>query len=129
MSWQDDSGRHEGYSAYITVDDREPVATSGRGMHMHHDHTTGDDYGCVPWDRLLGWEARCTCGWVGPMWRRPEGADLKDASEMVLADPLDAFAVEAGDAEPTAEDAVHVLWRAHVAAAEARRRPRHRVAS
>ena len=105
MSWQSDDGRHEGYAAHITMDGREAIATTyaGRIMSWSREHLgAGEVQG---WDQLLGWEARCTCGWVGPMWRRPADADLQDAGEFDAGASFDHL---------TAEDVIGDLWRAHV---------------
>lgn len=130
MSWVTDDGRHEGYAALITKDGREAHGSRQAGMLMetgHYDATgTWQDGEITPWSELLGWEARCdhdgkTC-WAGPMWRRPTGADMQDASELDLsADyPPGTPSIWGGD-HMTAEDAIYVAWSAHVDAHEARR--------
>lgn len=124
MSWATEDGRHEGYAAHITLDGRTTSGgTSAAGMHMDHlsnwDRETQAWVGgeIVPWSQLLGWEARCTCGWVGPMWRRPAGADLQDACELDLG-------MHDGR---TAEDAIGDAWRQHVTGRRGPLRPHPRV--
>lgn len=116
MSWTNEDGRHEGYAAHILRDGREAACcTSAAGMHLDHSAEWDPDLYAwvggevVPWTQLLGWEARCSCGWVGPMWRRPAGADLQDAEELNLGLRDDR----------TVEDAVHAAWKEHIAAEEA----------
>lgn len=98
MSWSNEDGLHEGYAASITMDGREAVSSSLAGMHMDTSDTE-----VVPYDQLLGWEAHCECGWMGPMYRRV-GADEQDAEEHRLLDSLYG----------TASDAIHAAWLAHV---------------
>ena len=129
MTWVTEDGRHEGYAAHITTGGRVAVATSYDGLHMetgHYEDGTWTPGEVLPWVLLLGWEARCTCGWVGPLWRRPSGADMQDAAELALVDaetwiqsPFDATHI-------TAEDAIREVWEQHVTAAAARagREPR-----
>lgn len=97
MSWQTDDGLHEGYAAHITRDGRETHATTGAGLIMSVDHTD-----VLPWSELLGWEARCTCGWVGSMWRRRDD-DQQDATDVRLG------------ADRTVEDDVLDQWERHLA--------------
>lgn len=110
MSWQSDDGRHEGYAAHVVRDGREAVSTTSAGLHLDHESRwTGSEWTggeVLPWSELLGWEARCVCGWVGPMYRRT--GDQQDAEELELQD--------AGPGVETAEDAVRVAWLLHLKA-------------
>lgn len=111
MSWQSDDGLHEGYAAHIAIDGREALATCADGMLVPFGSGTIRDE-VVPWSDLLGWEARCTCGWVGPMWRR-RGRDLQDADEA----PAERLGPDAGRTwTPCVEDAVQDVWLLHLAA-------------
>jgi len=56
------------------------------------------------WSELLGWEARCTCGWVGPLYRR--GDDEQEPTEHLLVDAP----------HPDAEAAIEAAWLIHEAA-------------
>lgn len=119
MSWTTSDGTHEGYAAHITMDGREAVSTSRDGMHLDHsdEFIDGRWTAAVPWDQLLGWEARCTCGWVGPLWRRPAGADLQDAEEYDLGDgggPITSVGFR------TADDEIRAAWLTHLARYAAR---------
>lgn len=112
MSWATEDGWHEGYAAHVTLDGRESEATTNAGMIL----AGRDDQGrrvedVVAWSALLGWEARCTCGWRGPLYRAL-GGDYQDAAELVLEDAA-ALGWDGGPA--TAEDAIRAAWEHHAA--------------
>lgn len=58
----------------------------------------------LAWSELVGWEARCECGWVGPMYRRV--GDEQDPGEHRLTDA----------SYPDAEEAIQAAWVLHEAA-------------
>lgn len=94
---------HEGYSAHVARDGRCALATSAAGMVMSFSRV-GEVDEVLAWSELVGWEARCECGWVGPMYRRV--GDEQDPAEHALADAL----------HRDAEEALREAWRVHEAA-------------
>ena len=97
MSWESDDGQHEGYAAYVALDGRKTSTTTGAGLVMECDRSAE----VLPWSMLLGWEASCSCGWAGSLWRAH--LDEQDAEDRVLEDGR------------TAGDDILDQWRAHVA--------------
>ena len=73
MSWVIEGvHEHEGYVAPIAKDGRDVFATRRDGLVMTRPSDAQEEV--LPLSELLGWEARCSCGWVGPMWRRRSDA-------------------------------------------------------
>lgn len=93
MSWTTEDGLHEGYPAHILRDGREATGSRCDGLIL-------DDGSLANWDQLLGWEACCTCGWRGPLYRRRDNA--QDANEVILSPD-----------GRTAEDAIRAAWITH----------------
>ena len=106
MSWiVEDNAQHEGYPAHIARDGRCAPATKAAGMVMASSQVGGEWVDEVlPWSELIGWEARCECGWVGPMYRRV--GDEQEPGEHALVDAL----------QPDAEAAIEAAWLIHEAA-------------
>jgi len=106
MSWiVEDNSQHEGYAAHVARDGRCATATRADGMVMASSRVGGEWVDEVlGWSELLGWEARCTCGWVGPLYRR--GDDEQEPTEHLLVDAL----------HPDAEAAIRAAWLIHEAA-------------
>ena len=100
MSWVIEGvHEHEGYAAPIAKDGRDVFATRRDGLVMTRPSDAQEEV--LPLSELLGWEARCSCGWVGPMWRRRSDA---------------GFWAEDQEAEPgvTMEDQACRAWREHL---------------
>ena len=105
MSWIVDNPQHEGYAAHVARDGRCATAMRADGLVMASSRVDGEWVDEVlGWSELLGWEARCTCGWVGPMYRRC--GDEQEPTEHLLADAL----------YPGAEAAIEAAWLVHEAA-------------
>jgi hypothetical protein len=108
MTWEDDSGRHEGWTAAVTKDHRLASTHNGRGVLV--EGITGnypeDDlmkgWEQVPADDVTGWQLACSCGWKGAgfLSRRP--------GESTFAP---------GDAE---DELFYPEWRAHIEPSQAR---------
>ena len=105
MGWMAENPRHEGYPAHVARDGRCAAATTAAGMVMSSSQVAGEWVDEVlDWSELIGWEARCECGWVGPMYRR--AGDEQEPGEHQLVDAL----------EPDAEEAIRAAWQVHQAA-------------
>ena len=106
MSWVLDDAPdalHEGFPAYVTADGTAAVATDRRGLILKFDDHDEHRDQVAPWAALFGWEARCSCGWVGPMYRRT-APDDQDAADHDTGPDAD---------HATAEDAIFAAWLAH----------------
>ena len=64
-------------------------------------------YDVVPYEELIGWQARCACGWAGSTWRRtetlPGDHGGRDADDARLPDGT------------TVDDAARAEWQRHIA--------------
>ena len=105
MGWMADNPQHEGYPAHVARDGRCATATMAAGMVMSSSQVGGEWVDEVlGWSELIGWEVRCECGWVGPMYRRV--GDEQEPGEHQLIDAL----------QPDAEEALRAAWMVHEAA-------------
>jgi len=105
VSWVTEDGLHEGYAAHVARDGRCATATMSAGMVMSSSQVAGEWVDEVlDWSELIGWEARCECGWVGPMYRR--AGDEQEPGEHQMIDAL----------QPDAEEAIRAAWLIHEAA-------------
>ncbi|MFE9426473.1 hypothetical protein ACFYNO_26325 [Kitasatospora sp. NPDC006697] len=93
MSWQDESGRHEGYLAAVLTDGTEAVRTSG-------EHAVWWAYDGADGPRAVAVRGACGCGWRGS----------------------DTHPIDFGDDEATegvgARTGPHADWEYHVELAE-----------
>jgi len=100
----EENAQHEGYAAYVARDGRCATAMRADGLVMAS--RVGGEWvdEVLGWSELLGWEARCSCGWVGPMYRRV--GDEQDPIGHRLVDAL----------QHDAEAAIEAAWLIHEAA-------------
>lgn len=117
MGWTDDDGQHEGWSAAEFPDGRVAVAYSAEGVHVRTPadairFTSLEPLGIVDGRTAIGWRGMCTCGWLGPLWRRvPIPAEHDLPRRQVHADPGDW-----ADAPDEVEEAIRNEWRGHLPA-------------
>lgn len=119
MSWEDDSGKHEGWSAAITKDGRRAAAHTGGGVIVAG--ITGsyppDGYGNekVPDDDVTGWRIMCSCGFQGETFvpRKPgESTWVDDDVEDNVLYPEWRKHIEPVQAISMLEKAYQAHWRA-----------------
>jgi hypothetical protein len=116
MSYITDDGKHEGWDAAEFPDGRVSTSLSAEGVHVQTPQDAIGYFGgkypadVVDGRTAIGWRGMCTCGWLGPLWRRvptPGQHDL--ARRQVHHDPGNW-----GTAPPEVEDAIHTEWKAHL---------------
>ena len=108
MSWEDDSGKHEGWSAAVCTDGRLASTHNGQGVIV--EGITGNypkdglmkGWEQVPADDVTGWRIACSCGWQGTTFiaRKPGETTFVD--------------------EQVEDDTLYPEWRAHIEPFQAR---------
>lgn len=100
MSWvMDDNSGCEGFAAYVLRDGRDAEGATCYGLVVGWDEDARKPV-TVPFSELLGFEAACTCGWRGSLWRVRAGEEWPDDIE--VRDGV------------TAEDDIRSQWLGHV---------------
>jgi len=94
-----DDGYCEGYAAFVLRDGRDADAITGDWLIVGWDDE-GRPNDLAPFSFLLGFEAACTCGWRGSLWRVRAGEEGPEELE-----------IRPG---VTAEDDIRSQWLAHV---------------
>ena len=121
MGWEDDSGRHEGWSAAITKDGRKAGTHNGQGVVV--EGITGnyraskliDGYEEVPADDVTGWRISCSCGWEGQNFipRKPgESTFVDDDAEDNILYPEWRKHIEPIESIARLQKAFQAHWRA-----------------
>lgn len=128
MGWTfDEDGLydHAGYAAHLIADGRRVAATSGQGLLIRRQDesriaaawaagrtpSSEDMYDLVPWGELVGWQARCECGWLGPTWDRTSTTPSRtDDQPWRGVDPDDARLRDGR----SVDDAAHDAWLQHM---------------
>lgn len=116
MSWITDDGDHEGWAVAEMPDGR---VSTGEGVGGISVQAPEDAVSLTPAARsevvngrdAVGWRGICTCGWLGPLWRRvPAEKDADAARHLVYWAVPDIWA----DYPPGTEDVIRAEWRAHL---------------
>lgn len=129
MTWSNDDGTHEGWTAAIAPDGRHSIGSTGGGQLFkgvtgnYPLETYSHDIEIVPDREIIGWQGRCECGWQGQRWARVSLADQENAAARKIFVPADEFA----DAPSRVEDAVWDEWKAHLRPVQAREAVREAV--
>ena len=119
MSWITDEGDHEGWAAAEFPDGRVSVGgnVGGVAVRTPEDAINGayTTYGADPETAdgrtAIGWRGLCTCGWLGPLWRRvPAEAGADPVRRLVHWARPDEWA----EAPEATEDAIRAEWKAHL---------------
>jgi hypothetical protein len=100
---------HEGWAGCLTDDGRISESSSGTGVYVAAPGTDEAGYPrreLVPWDRVAGWQAACTCGWRGDRWERAETIPGAHGG----TDPEDAYLADGRTVEEVARES----WQAHI---------------
>lgn len=98
MSWQMDGTKCEGFAAFVLRDGRDADGVTRDGLIVGWDEETRENV-LAPFSELMGFEAACTCGWRGSMWRVRDGEEWPDVLEIGVG--------------LTAEDDIYAQWLAH----------------
>lgn len=116
MSWITDGGDHEGWAAAEFPDGRVSTGGGAGGVSVQTPEdavsmTSGTRPDVVDGRTAIGWRGMCTCGWLGPLWRRvPAEKDADPARHLVYWASPTLRADPVGDIE----DAVREEWKAHL---------------
>jgi len=114
MGYMSEDGRHEGWDSaefpdgWLSVGaDPDGVLTVAPASIARGSDTAVN---VVDGRTAIGWRGVCTCGWLGPLYRRVPSPGQHDvARHQVHADPGPGAVVPAG-----LEDAIYVEWRDHL---------------
>jgi len=113
MSWTNEDGIHEGWTACEIRDGRLSYGSMAGGVLVApdgHGRYPLESLGLsevVPRSNIVGWRGTCECGWHGERWDRVARAELEDPTRRQ---------VYAGDEDHTpawVEDSTHDEWKRH----------------
>jgi hypothetical protein len=118
VSWTSDDGDHEGWAVAEFPDGRVSAgggSTEGVNVRTPEDAirlAAAKGRADVADGRTaIGWRGVCTCGWLGPLWRRVPAETAADpARHLVYWAKPDIWAGLAGPVE----DAIREEWQAHL---------------
>jgi hypothetical protein len=114
LGYVSEDGRHEGWEAAEFPDGWLSVGAEPGGVLAVAPASIarGSDtpVNVVDGHTAIGWRGVCTCGWLGPLFRRvPEPGQHDVARHQVHAAPGPGAIVPA-----ELEDAIHAEWKAHL---------------
>lgn len=81
MSWQLDGTECEGFAAFVMRDGRDADGVTRDGLIVGWDEEARENV-VAPFSELVGFEAACTCGWRGSMWRARNGEEWPEDIEI-----------------------------------------------
>jgi hypothetical protein len=121
MSWTDDGGDHEGWASAEFPDGRVSTGGNAAGVTVQTPEDAispapGEQADTVDGRTAIGWRGMCTCGWLGPLWRRVPAEKAADpARHLVYWASPDRW----DDGAPAAvKDAIREEWKAHLPSPE-----------
>lgn len=107
MGWVTDEEGHEGWPAALFADGARSVGTQDQQAVV--ELPNGEEE-LRDGEEATGWQARCECGWVGPVWSRVAVSSQDDRSRRRVYVSTPSIY---GSAPEEVEEAMDREWRQH----------------